>query len=207
MGDKSQNSIQASRENFIADCTNSNSLHGSDYCNCAWNYILKNYSKDWLKIASNSSEAKQKAIEINNACKQYVVKPTITPQPTLTSGQIITKFEKEAQIVTVTQIYKTPNSYKGKSLIFTCSVSGFPKDDNGDVAALNCDDLNDFSSNVQIAIGKEIDVTKINHNDTLKVYGMGLGALTGKNGFGADITTGAILGLYINDLTTGYKNY
>jgi len=60
---------------------------------------------------------------------------------------------------------------------------------------------------VQIGIDKKTDVTQINQNDTIKVYGMGLGADTGKNAFGADITTGAILGLYINDLTTGYKNY
>ncbi|MGH7202960.1 MAG: hypothetical protein ACREHC_00775 [Candidatus Levyibacteriota bacterium] len=104
-------------------------------------------------------------------------------------------------------IYKTPNSYKGKALIFTCTVSGFPKDENGDVGALNCDDSNDLISNVQIGIDKKTDVTKINQNDTIKVYGMGLGANTGKNAFGADITTGAILGLYIIDSTSGYKNY
>src|ERR1051326_5785131 len=96
---------------------------------------------------------------------------------------------------------------KGKSLIFTCSVSGFPKDENGDVGALNCDDPNAYGSNVQIGISKETDVTKINENDLIKVYGLGAGAMQGKNAFGGDITTGGIVGLYINDLTTGYKNY
>ncbi len=133
--------------------------------------------------------------------------PTATPKPTLTTQQIIAQFESQAKTVTVANIYKSPNSYKDNALIFTCSVSGFPKDDNGDVAALNCIDPNNYGSNVQIAIDKKIDVTQINQNDTIKVYGMGMGAVTGKNAFGADITTGEILGLYINDLTTGYKNY
>ena len=133
--------------------------------------------------------------------------PTATLAPTLSAQQIIAKFESEGQHVTVADIYKTPNSYKGKSLIFSCSVSGFPKDENGDVGGLNCNDPNNFSSNVQVSIDKNTDVTKINQNDVIKVYGMGLGADTGKNAFGGDVTTGAILGLYINDLTTGYKNY
>jgi hypothetical protein len=72
--------------------------------------------------------------------------PTATPKPTLTPEQIIANFEKDAQTVTVADIYKSPNSYKGKSLIFTCTVSGFPKDENGDVGALNCDDPNDYGS-------------------------------------------------------------
>jgi hypothetical protein len=133
--------------------------------------------------------------------------PTDTPKPTLTPQQIIANFEKDAQTITVADIYKSPNSYKGKSLIFTCSVSGFPKDENGDVGALNCDDPNAYGSNVQIGISKETDVTKINENDLIKVYGLGAGAMQGKNAFGGDITTGGIVGLYINDLTTGYKNY
>src|SRR2546421_11529646 len=66
--------------------------------------------------------------------------PTATLAPTLSAQQIIAKFESEGQHVTVADIYKSPNSYKGKSLIFTCSVAGFPKDENGDVGGLNCDD-------------------------------------------------------------------
>ena len=130
-----------------------------------------------------------------------------TPKPTLTPQQIIVNFEKDAQTVTVADIYKTPNSYSGKSLIFTCSVSGFPKDEKGDVGALNCDDPNDFTSNVQIGIGSTVDVTKINESDTIKVYGMGTGAIQGKNAYGGDITTGGVIGLYIDDLTTGYSSY
>ena len=52
------------------------------------------------------------------------IEPTATLAPTLSAQQIIAKFESEGQHVTVADIYKTPNSYKGKSLIFSCSVSG-----------------------------------------------------------------------------------
>jgi hypothetical protein len=103
--------------------------------------------------------------------------------------------------------YIKPNSYKGKGLVFQCSVSSFLKDDNGDVAALNCDDPNDFSSYVQVGISKDTDATKINQDDLVKVYGMGLGATSGTNAYGGQITTGAVMGLYMNDLTSGYKNY
>ncbi len=127
--------------------------------------------------------------------------------PPETPDQIVADFVKNAQTVTVANIYKSPNSYKDKSIVFTCSVSGFPKDNNGNVAGLNCNDPNNYGSNVQVAIGSDVDVTKINDNDTIKVYGMGLGAIKGNNAFGAEITTGGVMGLYINDLTTGYRSY
>src|SRR5438128_11959064 len=58
--------------------------------------------------------------------------PTATLAPTLSAQQIIAKFESEGQHVTVADIYKCPNPYKGTCLIFTCSVAGFRKDENGD---------------------------------------------------------------------------
>lgn len=83
----------------------------------------------------------------------------------------------------------------------------FPKKDNGDVGAINCADPNDYSSSVQVEITTDVDITKINKNDLLKIYAVGQGALTEKNAFGGDVTVGSVLEDYVIDLTIGFKNY
>lgn len=133
--------------------------------------------------------------------------PTDTPMPSLTPKQMFSEFQKSAKSVTIAQLYKTPNSYQGEDLLFTCDVSSFPKDENGDVAAINCFDQSGSGANVQIGIGTDVDVTQINENDTLRVYGVGSGAIKGTNAYGGAITTAGALGMYLDDLTTGYSNY
>ena len=101
-------------------------------------------------IASNAPTTTQNSNSATALPKQptNTPAPTAIPTPTLTPQQKIANFEKDAQMLTVADIYKSPNSYSYKSVIFTCEVSGFPKNDNGDVGGLNCSDPNDFGSKI-----------------------------------------------------------
>lgn len=130
------------------------------------------------------------------------VSPTPTPAPIPTDAN---GFPMDAEAVTVAQIAKVPSAYNQQKVTFTCRVASFAKNDNGDAAAINCVDPNDVSSIIQIS-GSLFDFTQINQGDTVRIYGMGTGAATGKNAFGGDVTEGLVDGLFINDITSGYKN-
>jgi hypothetical protein len=135
-------------------------------------------------------------------------KPTVIPTPTVKPTSIpedANGFPADADYVTISQITKVPSAYNGKKIVFTCNVTGFAKNDNGDAAALNCSDPNDYSALLQVG-GTLFDLTKINKDDTVKIYGLGAGAAQGKNAFGGAVTEAIVDGLFINDLTTGYKN-
>src|SRR5215831_19492821 len=54
-----ENSLETLKSGFINGCIKADSLHGNDYCNCAWNYITTNTSKNSMKLASNSPEMKK----------------------------------------------------------------------------------------------------------------------------------------------------
>ena len=127
--------------------------------------------------------------------------PTATPVPTDANG-----FPMDYETVTVAQIAKMPSAYEEKTIVFTCTVIGFVKGDNGDAAGFNCSDPSDISSLLQVDAGSLFDYTKINQDDTVKIYGTGRGAANGKNAFGGDVTEAVVDGLFINDLTSGYKN-
>jgi len=140
---------------------------------------------------------------------------TDTPTPTFTpptreewfKGRADT--ERNEKAVTVADLYKDPNAYFGKAVYFTCIVDNFPKDDNGDVSAINCSDPNDYTSNVHVNIkAAEIDLTKVNKGDLIQVDAVGDGTLEGKNAFGATIyTAGVTIGIgYFEDKTTGFIN-
>lgn len=128
--------------------------------------------------------------------------PTATPTPVATDAN---GFPMDYQAVTVAQIAKVPSAYEQKTVMFTCNVASFPKNSNGDAGGINCTDPNDYGSIIQVS-GGLFDFTQINQGDTVKIYGTGSGAATGKNAFGGEVTEGLVDGLFINDLTTGYKN-
>ncbi len=131
--------------------------------------------------------------------------PTDTPEPTPTPvPKDSNGFPMDAETVTVAALDKAPSNYDGKKVIFTCTVASFAKDDSGNAAAVNCSDPNDFSSLVQVGT-TGFDMTQINQLDRIKVYGLGMGSAKGKNAFGGEVSETLVMGLYINDLTSGYK--
>ena len=132
-------------------------------------------------------------------------KPTNTPAPTPTPiPKDANGFPMDAQAVTVANLDKAPSQYNGKKITFTCTVAGFAKDSSGNAAAVNCSDPNDFSSIVQVDTSA-FDNTKINQDDRVRFYGVGMGSSTGKNAFGGEVSETVVMGLHVNDITSGYK--
>ena len=126
-------------------------------------------------------------------------KPTPTPVPTDING-----FPMDAEAVTVVNLDKAPSQYNGKKVTFTCNVAGFAKDSSGNATAVNCSDPNDFTSIVQVDTSG-FDMTKINQGDTVRFYGLGMGAFTGKNAYGGDVSETLVTAFHLNDLTSGYQ--
>ena len=132
-------------------------------------------------------------------------KATDTPAPTPTPiAKDANGFPMDAEKVTVSDLDKAPSQYEGKRVTFTCTVAGFAKDSSGNAAAVNCSDPNDYSSLVQVST-QAFDMTKINQSDTIRFYGLGGGAAQGKNAFGGQVSETVVEAIYINDLTSGYK--
>jgi hypothetical protein len=129
----------------------------------------------------------------------------ITPPPTVSYDS--NGFPDDAKQVTVADIAKTPSKYADgvTNIVFTCKILSFARNDQGDAAGANCVDQNDYSSIVQIDTGN-FDISKINADDTVTIYGFLTGVGQGKNSFGGEVTEALISGLYINDETTGYNN-
>ena len=62
----------------------------------------------------------------------------------------------------------------------------------------------DISSIVQVDT-ELFDMTKIDVDDAVRFYGLGMGSSTGKNAYGGDVSETVIIAAAINDLTSGYK--
>lgn len=92
-------------------------------------------------------------------------------------------------------------------MTFQAVVVNFVPDSNGNNAAANVADPNDYSTVVLIKFSTLLSVQKINKGDSITVWGQGDGSLTGTNAFGATIHEGAVQELYLHDSTTGYNDY
>ena len=134
--------------------------------------------------------------------------PTTPPAPTATSApqESAAQYKASATSVSVSDVSKNPNGYKGQTVEFTAVIANFVQDSSGNTAGANVDDPNDYSSVIQIAFTPSFDISKVNKGDTIEVWGQGLGSFSGTNAYGATITEGAVQEVYLVDSTTGYKD-
>jgi hypothetical protein len=195
------------RTSFMDSCMKNSKI--SAYCVCTYNYMTARYTEmQMYGMGESSPIVKQLIRDAAAACKPTATSPTPTPISTATPTPMkfdANGFPEDAQQVTVADIAKVPSAYDGKKVVFTCDVVSFPKDNNGNAAGLNCTDPNDPASIVQVEMGTFDSTVKINSGDTVRVYGIGQGAATGKNAFGGDVIEALILELHLNDTTTGYQ--
>jgi len=171
------------------------------------------YTIMYLNISRILSAASRDTVETQTQPTQ-AVSPTpiptnepkaVTPPPTVSYDN--NGFPDNAKQVTVANIAKTPSKYADgvTNVVFTCKILSFARNDQGDAAGLNCADSNDYSSIVQIDAGN-FDVSKINADDTVTIYGFVTGVGQGKNAYGGEVTEALVSGMYINDATSGYNN-
>jgi len=129
--------------------------------------------------------------------------PTTTPPKP--HAQVVADYKTSAQQVTLANLQKDPNAYQGKVITFTATITKFLQDSSGNTGAMNVDDPNDFSS-AYVNLSSYIDLSKINKDDTVQVWGTGLGIVSGKNAFGGDINVAGVNESYLLDTTTGYSD-
>lgn len=128
--------------------------------------------------------------------------PGSTKSPALTEGE----FKSSTKATTIAMLDKQGKNYKGMYVNFTCTLSSFVKDSNGNTVGANVTDPN-FSSFIQIAFPTGIDLGKLNRGDTLKVWGIDAGTFSGENAFGATIQEVGVVAMYLTDQTTGYATH
>lgn len=127
---------------------------------------------------------------------------TSPPKP---HAQVVADYKASAQQVTLANLQKDPNAYKGKVITFTATISKFLQDSSGNTGAMNVDDPNDLSS-AYVNLSSYIDLSKVNKDDTVQIWGTGLGIVSGKNAFGGDINVSGVNETYLGDTITGYSD-
>lgn len=133
--------------------------------------------------------------------------PTPTPEPTQSPQQIEASYKATTTDTTVADVDKQGNNYKGQNIHFTARIINFVKDDSGTTAGANVDNLNDGTSSViQIAFPIGVDLSRLNQQDIVEVWGTDGGTFSGTNGFGATVQEVVVESLYITDQTNGYQS-
>ena len=133
--------------------------------------------------------------------------PTDTPVPTESPAQVEKTYKDGTTQTTVSSLDKDGNSDQGKNVTFTCQIVKFVKDDSGNTAGANVNDPNDPGVFVQIAFPDGTDLSQLNENDTLVVWGLDDGVSSGTNAFGATVQEVVVSALYLTDQTTGYQTH
>ncbi len=131
---------------------------------------------------------------------------TSTPQPTAVPTESANEYRNSAKNISVADVAKDPNSYKGQSVKFQAIILNFVQDSSGNTAGANVSDPSDYSSVIQIEFSPNLSVQGMNKNDTVTVWGQGAGSFSGTNAFGATIQEGGVDELYLHDSTTGYND-
>ncbi len=155
---------------------------------------LNSYSKALVATEHNSTPASNQS--------------TATSQPTTASASngTVALYKASATSVTIAEIAKNPDAYKGQDVTFTAVIDSFAQDSSGNTAAANVVDPNDGSSVIQIGFTPGFSVSHVNKGDTITVWGSGLGAFSGANANGDTVTEGAVLEVYLDDSTSGYSD-
>ena len=132
--------------------------------------------------------------------------PTVAPLPTQSPAQVEKAFKSRTQATTIATLDKQGNAYKYIKVHFTGTLSSFVKNSDGITDAANVRDPNS-SGVILIAFPSGIDLEKLNEGDTLEVWGIDAGMISGTNAFGATIQEVAVVAMYITDKTTGYATH
>jgi hypothetical protein len=132
--------------------------------------------------------------------------PTAAPTktPTQSPTQIEQTYKASATNTTVADLDKDGSNGQGKIVHFTATILVFVKDDSGNTGAANVSDENTLSV-LQVVFPDKTDISKLNENDTLEVWGTDMGVFSGPNAFGATVQELGVQAQYMTDQTTGYQ--
>jgi hypothetical protein len=129
-----------------------------------------------------------------------VLQPASTP--VLSEGA----YKDSATFTSVSELDKDGNSDQGKSVHFTCKILNFVKDSNGNTAAANVEPSDTlFGSIIQVGFPSGTDLSQLNADDTIEVWGIDNGVSSGQNAFGTTVQEVTVSAQYMTDLTTNYQ--
>ncbi len=106
--------------------------------------------------------------------------------------------------ITVADLDKDSNTVSGTDVHFTATILNFVKDSNGNTTGANVNDPGSFSGIIQVLFPAGTDITQLNAQDTIEVWGTDEGTFSGTNAFGVTVHEVAVSALYLSDQTTGY---
>src|SRR6266699_1438925 len=111
--------------------------------------------------------------------------PTVAPTqvPTASPAQLEAVYKASTTSTTVATLDKDGNVDQGKDVHFTATILNFVKDDSGNTAGANVDDPN-TSGVIQVVFPQGTDLSRLNTDDTLEVWGTEAGVSSGPNAFG-----------------------
>lgn len=130
--------------------------------------------------------------------------PTDTPVPTVSAADLEATYKASTTNTTIATLDKDGNADQGKDVHFICRILNFVKDSNGNTAGANVDDPN-TSGVIQIAFPTNTDLSRLNTDDILEVWGTDDGTVSGQNAFGATIQEVVVSANYMTDKTTNYQ--
>jgi hypothetical protein len=142
----------------------------------------------------------------NDASTAQATPPTDTPTDTPTDIPTMSAQDYKALTTdtTVATLDKDGNADQGKDVHFTCEILDFVKDSNGNTAGANVDDPN-TSGVLQVIFPASTDLSQLNTNDTLEVWGSDDGTSSGQNAYGATIQEVGVTAVSMTDHTTRYS--
>jgi type II secretory pathway pseudopilin PulG len=151
-------------------------------------------SSDTLNAQATQAAQDEKAIQQDNATLTAIVgTPPMSEQA----------YKANTTSTTVATLDKDGNVDKGKDVHFTCTIIDFVKDANGNTGGANVEDPN-TSGVVQIVFPATTDLSKVNTDDALEVWGTDDGTSSGPNAYGATVQEVGVSAAYMTDHTTGY---
>ncbi|MGH2495943.1 MAG: hypothetical protein ACRDIV_14720 [Ktedonobacteraceae bacterium] len=120
------------------------------------------------------------------------------------AGMTEQQYKDSTTTITVADLDKDGNTVSGTDVHFTATILSFVKDSNGNTAGANVSDPGSYSGIIQVLFPAGTDITQLNTQDTIEVWGTDEGTFTGTNAFGVTVHEVAVSALYLDDQTTGY---
>lgn len=151
-----------------------------------------------------ADSAQQTATDTSFQQTAVAVSNSITPIPTKTQAQTESDYKNSAVSATVASLDKDGSADTGDIVHFTATIIGFVKDSSGITAGANVT-TSDTSSVVQVLFPSGTDLSQLNQQDTIEVWGTDEGSFSGTNAYGGTVQEVAISAVYLLDQTTNYQ--
>jgi hypothetical protein len=184
----------------IASCSAAPPAHPVPNLNATATANVDNLTATANNAAVNAGLTAATSNLTQNALAPTPVPPT--PTPTQSPAEVEKAYKASARDTTVADLDKKGASGNGNIVHFTATIRGFVKDSNGNTAAANVS-TDTSSSVIQVVFPDNTDVTKLNENDTLEVWGIDAGVFSGTNAYGGTVQEVGIQAQYLTDQTTG----